>query len=214
MSHAYVIKKVKVKGLQIIELLSHGYMRIDGAMLTYNRWKVAFEKITIPKNISIKKKKQYFAAMDELHEYYLDWMNDPEVAEAAWADAEAKAKAKVKVRASENFVVADEAARFTLVALTGDIANQSDINITYIKKNNNTPPTVAGDWEATDKKAEAKAKEAATKEVAEAKAKIPTVPKETAVNLEDLEKAAAQSTSHGHKDPNGAKGALGVAGII
>lgn len=93
MGQARVIKTLKKKGLRIIELLSHGYIRIDGAMLTYNRWKVAFEKITIPKNISIKKKKQYFAAMDELHEYYLDWRENPIAAEAkAKKTAEAKAK--------------------------------------------------------------------------------------------------------------------------
>ncbi len=44
------------------------------------------------------------------------------------------------------FTPADEAARFALSAKTGDIAHQLDNNFVYIKKNNNTPPTVAGDW--------------------------------------------------------------------
>ena len=137
MGQAYVIKKLKKKGIRIIELLSHGYIRIDGAMLTYNRWKVAFEKITIPKNISIKKKKQYFAAMDELREYYLDWMNDPEAAEAKFKKAEAK--------------------------------------------------------KIADAKAKAKAKKA--DEVKASKAKSPTVPKGTLVNLEDLKKVGEAKKS-------------------
>ncbi len=44
------------------------------------------------------------------------------------------------------FTADDEAARFLLVAKTGDIVHQLDNNFIYIKKNNNTPPTVAGDW--------------------------------------------------------------------
>ena len=50
------------------------------------------------------------------------------------------------IYASDFFVVADETERFALVALTGDIAHQLDNNNVYIKKNNNTPPTVDGDW--------------------------------------------------------------------
>ncbi|KKN02758.1 hypothetical protein LCGC14_1114530, partial [marine sediment metagenome] len=44
------------------------------------------------------------------------------------------------------FTPADEAARFALSAKTGDIAHQLDTNFIYIKKNNNAPPTGAGDW--------------------------------------------------------------------
>ena len=50
------------------------------------------------------------------------------------------------IYASDFFVVDDEAGRFAQIALTGDIVHQLDNNKVYIKKNNNTPPTVAGDW--------------------------------------------------------------------
>lgn len=100
MGQAVVIKKLKRKGLKLIELLSHGYIRIDGAMLTYNRWMVAFEKITIPKNISIKKKKEYFAEMKKLRKYHLDWLNDPEAAEVKFQKAEAKAKKAAEAKAN------------------------------------------------------------------------------------------------------------------
>ncbi len=50
------------------------------------------------------------------------------------------------IYASDFFVVDDEAGRFAQVALTGDIVHQLDNNNVYIKKNNNVPPTIAGDW--------------------------------------------------------------------
>ncbi len=93
MGASYVIKKINRKGLRLVELLSHGFIRIDGALLTYNRWKIAFEQITIPKNIAIKKKKEYFEVIDQLHQYHLDWRNDPDAAEVNFKKAEA-AKAK------------------------------------------------------------------------------------------------------------------------
>ena len=44
------------------------------------------------------------------------------------------------------FTADDEAGRFALSAKTGDICHQLDNGNIYIKKNNNPPPTIAGDW--------------------------------------------------------------------
>ena len=101
MGASVVIKKINRKGLRLVELLSHGYIRIDGALLTYNRWKIAFDQITIPKNISIKKKKEYFAVIDQLHQYHLDWMNDPDAAEVKFKKAAAKKIADAKAKAKK-----------------------------------------------------------------------------------------------------------------
>ena len=92
MGRAYVIKKIKRKGLRIVELLTHGYITIDGAMVTYDRWKKGFDQIAKPYDIDIKKKKQYFTVMDQLRKYYFDWLNDPDAAEVEFAKAEAKIK--------------------------------------------------------------------------------------------------------------------------
>ena len=177
MGASVVIKKINRKGLRLVELLSHGYIRIDGALLTYNRWKIAFDKITIPKNISIKKKKQYFEVIDQLHEYYLDWRNDPEAAEVKFKKAEAeKAKKIADAKAAKAKKIAKEKAEKAKKTIDSKV-----------EKSTGPPIDVPGPSASGFK--------------------TPTAPKGTPVNLKDLKKAGeAKKPVQNHTDPVGPNG--------